>query len=184
MSIERLRSELDIAIQWRAFPLHPDTPPDGLTLEDLFRNVPIDIPQMLGRLKQAADKEGLPFGERRMTFNSRLAQELGKWAERVGSGDRFHDAVFRAYFRDGRNIGQIETLADIGRASGLKAEAVQKVLIDRTCRSAVDRDWHQARSSGITAVPTFVFQGHRLVGAHPYPTLRQFLTTHGARLRR
>ena len=177
-----MRRELDITTQWLAFPLHPDTPPEGLTLEELFHNVPVDIPKMLIRLKQAADREGLPFGERRMTFNSRLAQELGKWAESMGEGDRYHDAVFRAYFRDGRNIGQVETLIDIVKELGFAPGEVRRVLAERTYAQAVDRDWEQSRSQGVTAVPTFVFQGHRLVGAQPYPALRQLVQENGARL--
>ena len=175
-----MRCELDITIQWLAFPLHPDTPPEGTTLEELFHNVPVDIPKMLARLKQAADKEGLPFGKRRMTFNSRLAQELGKWAESIGEGDRYHDAVFRAYFKDGRNIGRVETLTELGLELGLTPWGIRQVLVDRTYGKAVDQDWEQARRSGINAVPTFLFQDHRLVGAHPYPTLKQFLMEHGA----
>ena len=61
---------------------------------------------MLARLRQVARELDLPFGERKMTFNSRLAQELGKWAEDQGRGDAFHHAVFLAYFQRGENIAR------------------------------------------------------------------------------
>ena len=54
--------------------------------------------QAITRLKRAAEELGLPLGERKKTYNSRRAQELGKWAETAGKGDEFHDAVFCAYF--------------------------------------------------------------------------------------
>ena len=82
---------------------------------------------MLDHMKQVAKEQGLPFGDRKMTFNSRLAQELGKWAEQMEKGDAFHDAVFRAYFADGRNIADANVLADIattGRFIGQSAVCV------------------------------------------------------------
>ncbi|NIP49262.1 MAG: dithiol-disulfide isomerase, partial [Gammaproteobacteria bacterium] len=53
-----------------------------------------------------------------MTYNSRLAQELGKWAEQMEKGDAFHDAVFKAYFADGLNIADANILADIANSIG------------------------------------------------------------------
>ena len=61
---------------------------EGRSLEDLFRGQPVDIPEILARLKSVARAEGLPFGNREMTYNSRPAQELGKWAESRGEGGR------------------------------------------------------------------------------------------------
>ena len=49
-----------------------------MTLEALFAGQPVDIPAILARLKRVAGELGLPFGDRPMTYNSRLAQELGK----------------------------------------------------------------------------------------------------------
>ncbi len=97
---------------WVAFPLHPEIPEEGLTLEELFRGRNSDMDEMMARLKRVAREEGLPLGDRRRTYNSRLAQELGKWAEEKGRGEDFHAAVFRAYFADGKNIGKQQVLAD------------------------------------------------------------------------
>ena len=113
-----MRKNFEIEIQWRAFPLHPETPEEGLTLEELFAGRNIDIPQAMARLKKVAEELGLPLGERKKTYNSRLAQELGKWAETKGKGDEFHDAVFRAYFVDGKNIAKADVLVGAGRSSG------------------------------------------------------------------
>ena len=51
-------------------------------------------------------KSALPFGKREKTYNTRLAQELGKWAGQKGKGTLFHDAMFRAFFVEGMNIGK------------------------------------------------------------------------------
>ncbi|MCP4688650.1 MAG: hypothetical protein GY859_11410, partial [Desulfobacterales bacterium] len=79
-SIEKLKKEHEIRVQWTAFPLHPETPMEGVRLEDLFAGQPVDIPAMISRLRETAADLGLPFGSRGKSYNSRLAQELGKWA--------------------------------------------------------------------------------------------------------
>jgi predicted DsbA family dithiol-disulfide isomerase len=178
-----LRSEFEVKIQWIAFPLHPETPPQGRSLEELFSGRYVDIPQMLARLKQTAEHVGLPFGDRKMTYNSRLAQELGKWAEKKGSGDAFHDAVFRAYFADGRNIAEEKTLVDVVQAVGLDANEARKALAERTFKAAVDSDWFRAYESKVTAVPTFLINGQSLVGAQPYNVLANFMQQHGIKQR-
>ena len=126
---------------------------------------------MLSHLKKTADELGLPFGERRMTFNSRKAQELGKLAEARSLGQRYHDAVFRAYFALGRNIARLDTLLEIAVEVGLAAEEAQDALQNGRFHEAVDRDWARALRMGVTAVPTFVHRGVHLVGAQPYPAL-------------
>ncbi len=166
-----------------AFPLHPETPPEGRTLEELFYGRNIDIPQMLAHLKQTARDLDLPFGDRRMTFNSRMAQELAKWAEKKGAGDTFHNALFRAYFADGRNIADENTLTHVAHTVGLNADEARKVLADRTFKAAVDSDWSRAYESKVTAVPTFIINGQSLVGAQPYNVLTGFVKHHGIKPR-
>jgi predicted DsbA family dithiol-disulfide isomerase len=170
-----LRREFEIEIQWIAFPLHPETPPQGRTLEDLFAGRKIDIPQMLAHLQQVARELGLPFGDRKMTFNSRLAQELGKWAEQLEKGDAFHNAVFRAYFADGLNIANVDILADIAGSVGLDAREARDTIADRKFKDAVDKDWSRAYESRVTAVPTFLMNGQTLVGAQRFNVLANFV---------
>jgi predicted DsbA family dithiol-disulfide isomerase len=135
-----LRKNFEIEVRWTAFPLHPDTPEDGLTLEELFAGRSIDINKMMLRLKQVADELGLPLGERKKTYNSRLGQELAKWAESKGKGDSFHEAVFRAYFVDGKNIGRVDELVHLAKSIGLSEKQAGSVLELRTFKEAVDKD--------------------------------------------
>jgi predicted DsbA family dithiol-disulfide isomerase len=145
----------------------------------LFAGRSIDIPEMLKRLEQTARGLGLPFGERRMSFNSRRAQEAAKWAESQGKADVFHNAVFRAYFVDGKNLHEIETLAAAAESVGLKAGDLREVLRSKAFKSAVDQDWLHSHHLGITAVPTFRLNGDTLVGAQPYEQLAALLISHG-----
>ncbi len=183
MRIEQLRKNYDIEVRWAAFPLHPETPEEGLTLEELFTGQPIDIKRIMVRLKQVADELGLPLSERRKTYNSRLAQELAKWAESKGKGDEFHEAVFRAYFVDGKNIGKVNEIVDLAKSIGLSEKEARSVLGLRTFKEAVDSDWSRSRALGITGVPTFLIDHSAAVGFQPYEDLEQFLIKFGAKKR-
>jgi predicted DsbA family dithiol-disulfide isomerase len=138
---------------------------------------------MMAQLIQTARDLDLPFGKREKTFNSRLAQELGKFAEQEGRGDDFHHSVFRAYFADGLNIGLASTLADISANVGLDAGSVQEVLEKRLFKEAVDKDWTRSYQMGVTAVPTFMLDGMALAGAQPYGKLVQMMDQHGIKRR-
>lgn len=162
-------------MRWIHFPLHPDTPAEGNSLEALFAGRGYDIPKMQAQMRARMAAEGLPYGERKMTYNSRLAQELGKWADEQSGGEAIHDALFRAYFVDGRNIGDPQVLVQIAESVGLPGDKARDVITQRTHRAAVDADWRKARQYGVTGVPTFVAGAEGVVGAQPYEVLEQLV---------
>ena len=143
-----------MAVKWVHFPLHPETPAEGRSLKELFagRNYDIEARQREMRSRMAA--EGLPYGNRTMTYNSRLAQELGKWADTQPGGEKIHDALFKAYFVDGKNIGDTEELIRIADSVGLNRDKAREVLEKRSFKDAVDQDWAKSRAYGITGVPS------------------------------
>src|SRR4026207_2123298 len=102
--MERLKKEHGVTIEWVHFPLHPETPAEGLALADLFAGRGLDIKSVQAQRRGRRGAEGLPYGERTHTYNSRLSQELGKWADTQPGGEAFHDAMFRAYFVEARDI--------------------------------------------------------------------------------
>jgi predicted DsbA family dithiol-disulfide isomerase len=134
----------------------------------------------MDHLSKTAAELGLPFGERKKTFNSRLAQELGLWAELKKKGHGFRNAAFKAYFVDGKNIGKMPVLLDLASSVGLPVEEAEAILVTGSFRDAVDADWLRAREKGITAVPTFLMGQGKLVGAQPYHVLEKFVETNGA----
>jgi predicted DsbA family dithiol-disulfide isomerase len=143
----------------------------------------VNIEEMMRRLRKTAADPGLPFGERKKTYNSRLAQELGLWAESKNKGDVFHPAAFKAYFVDGKNIAKIPVLVDLAASVELPGEEAAAVLETRAFKAAVDADWNLSRVKAITAVPTFVMNQDKLVGAQPYEMLAKFMEAHGAKKR-
>jgi predicted DsbA family dithiol-disulfide isomerase len=173
--IERLRKEHGVKLQWVHFPLHPDTPAAGKSLAELFAGRGYDMPKMQAQMRARMEAEGLPYGNRTMTYNSRLAQELGAWADTQPGGEAIHDALFKAYFVEGRNIGEVEELLKIAKSIGLPEDEARQVLEKRTFKAAIDADWEKSRQYGVTGVPTFVAGGHGVVGAQPYETLVQLI---------
>jgi predicted DsbA family dithiol-disulfide isomerase len=152
-------------------------------LEKLFAGRAVNLEEVKARLKRIADELGLPLGDRNKTYNSRLAQELGKWAESEGKGEEFHDSIFRVYFVEGRNIAEVPVLMQAAESVGLDGKKAQQVLETRSFREAVDGDWSRSHQMGVTAVPTFVLKGKRVVGAQPYQVLEQLMAAGGVRKR-
>lgn len=179
MRVERLRATFEIEIVLKHFPLHPDTPLEGLTLEELFSSRNFDLSTAEARMSSLMTQEGLPYGNRTMTYNSGLAQELGKWAEAQPSGHQIHDALFKAYFVDNLNLASIENLVRVATDVGLPPVDARTVLEKRSFRAEVDADWRRSRELGITGVPTFVIGNRGLVGAQPYDRLESFVSASG-----
>lgn len=158
---------------WRYFPLHPDTPEEGRSLEDLFSGTGIDFKAGAQRMKALTQVEGLPFNPgRSMTYNSRKAQELAKWAEdTTPDSDSFNLALYQAYFVDGVNLAKLDVLLQIVEECGLPVEEAREVFQTGSFSDAVDQDWAQAREFGVTGIPTFICGGYGLVGAQSFDDL-------------
>ena len=77
MRIEKLRQTFDVDIKLVHFPLHPDTPAEGREMAGFYKERGLDPDKMYNDMKERMDAEGLPYGKRTHSYNSRLAQELG-----------------------------------------------------------------------------------------------------------
>jgi predicted DsbA family dithiol-disulfide isomerase len=139
---------------------------------------------MMAHLRTTAKELGLPFGTRNKTYNSRLAQELGLWAEDRGKGEAFHMAAFHAYFADGLNLAKMPVLLELARKAGLPEKEAEEILRSRAYKAKVDRDWTDSRLKSIDAVPTFVMGQHKLVGAQSYQALTELVTYYGVTTRK
>ncbi|MEQ8226979.1 MAG: DsbA family oxidoreductase [Rhodospirillales bacterium] len=183
--VKQLKDAYNVDIKLVHFPLHPETPAEGRTLADMFGVGDDEIAAKNARMQGMMQAEGLPFKDRSHTFNSRLAQEVGKWAETQDGGNAIHDKFFEAYFVDQRNIGDVEVILDIVKSAGLNVDEARKVIEDRTFKDAIDADWAKSHQYGVTGVPTFVSAGpdgqlHGLVGAQPLEGLMQLMEAVGA----
>ena len=180
MRVEKLKAAFGLETKLVHFPLHPDTPMEGRSMAEFYAGRGIDPEAAYQRMKKLMDAEGLPYGRRTHTYNSRLAQELGKWADTQPGGEAIHDKLYQAYFVDGRNIGDIDLLVEIAASVGLPADEARQVLQERRFSDAVDADWQKSHRYGVTGVPTFVADKYGVVGAQPYEVLEQLVEKAGA----
>ena len=158
-----------MTIKFTQFPLHPETPEEGNPRgpEIIARN---------RKMKVNMDREGLPFNpDRDMSYNSRLAQELAKWAGTKSIEEKITAALFRAYFVDVKNIGKIDVLVQIAAENGLPADEATDILLSRAYKDAVDEDWRRCAAYGVNAVPTFLAGRYLMVGAQPYEELERLI---------
>lgn len=174
MRIDQLQREFELDCQYHPFPLHPDTPQGGMSLDELFGGR-LDIPAAMTQLLQVAGSLELPFGERSHTYNSRNAQELGLWVAERGQFKNYEDAVYRAYFVDGVNISQSYELLKIIGSIGLDTAEASQALAEQSYAAAVDGEWDRAVSSGIRAVPSLRCEGRELVGFQSIEACRELI---------
>lgn len=163
MRIDQLKTEIELDCRYHPFPLHPETPDEGMSLEELFGGR-LDVPAAMARLREVAESLGLAFGERSHTFNSRKAQELGLWAADQGRFADWEQATYRAYFDEGINIGATDELLKVVEGLGWNRSEAEMALANRTYAPRVDAEWDKAVSSGVRAVPTFRCEGREQIG--------------------
>ena len=173
--VKKIKKKFKIDIQLIHFPLHPETPTQGRTLLELFGSNQDDIDQKNERMKALMLNEGLPYNARTHTYNSRLAQEIGAWAQSIDNNTSIHDKFFEAYFVKGLNVGLESVILDVVSKSGLDPEEARNVIKNRLFMKNIDEDWNKSRIYGVTGVPTYVYQKQSIVGAQPLENLVEFL---------
>ncbi len=178
--VRRLEAEYDLEVRYTYFPLHPETPDEGRLLTDLFAGREEGLAGMCARLLVLMEQEGLEYGDRTHTYNSRLAQELAVWGDEEGVTDAMHDALFHAYFTDNRNLAEADVLVDVATSLGLDGARARSIVEERIYREAVDEHWQRAGDMGVSGVPTCVSEGFGVVGAQPYEILEDLASRAGA----
>ena len=160
-------------IRWRPFMLNPEMPPEGMDrrayLEAKFGGKAQAVEAYLPVTEHARDAGlALDLDHIAHTPSTVDAHRLIHWAGIEGVQTAVVSSLFRAYFEEGRDIGDREVLGDIADACGLDASLVQRLLAsDADRREIVEMD-AAARGMGVTSVPTFVVAGqHAVPGAQP-----------------
>lgn len=171
--VEKLQQQYPIKLIRTPFPLHPSTPPEGLLLSELLRGVNLDTVHQ--RLYALMDEWGLPYGERDKTYNSRLAQELGMWANTQSGGETLHGVLYNRYFVHNQNLADHDVLLSAVAEAELDEGEARAVLEQRSFSADVDAAWSRARSLRITGVPAFVAGGYQVTGYQPLDEMQSFI---------
>jgi predicted DsbA family dithiol-disulfide isomerase len=167
-----LRRRFGADIEWLPYDLHPEYPPEGIARADLVARYGDHFQDAVRTLANAA---GLPFNPHATRVpNTRTALELAEWARTQGGDahERLHERIMDAYWREGRDIGSPEELAECVAAAGLDPESAFGAVASGRLSGVVDHWTHWAQAQGIHAIPAFVFEGRVLVsGAQPHEVL-------------
>jgi predicted DsbA family dithiol-disulfide isomerase len=174
--VDKLKQEFSLNVEWLPFEIHPETPSEGMPLVKMFPHA--DVEGMTRRLNSMGAPFGLTFQKIVNISNSRLSLEAGEFAKEQRRFDEFHNDIFKAYFSQGTDIGSVAVLKQIGRDAGLDADALGKALQTGKYRSVLEEAKNEAARLGITAAPTFIFNGKdRIVGAQSIDVFRDRLKT-------
>lgn len=173
LRLERLRSELELEVDWRFLEIHPDNPPEGRPLSEL--GYPPQHWQMLmTNLSRLAAEEGVSLPERTFTTNSRQALKLAQAAleHEPAVFESLNRALYEAYFLRGENIGDMQVLRALARSSGAGEALVERAWNDRHYDAVLDDNQARAVRMGIHGTPAWVFGGRVCSGVIPLEAMR------------
>ena len=172
----RLVPEVKIEVAFRPYFLDPSIPPDGLDrqvyMKEKFGNR--DLTSLHKPLVEAGLRDDVPYHFDKITRspNSLNAHRLIRWALQAGKQPEVVEALFCAYWRDGRDIGDNAVLAEIAGACGMDAAEVSRLLPTQTDSVAVMEEVEQAYKLGVQGVPTFILnQRYAVSGAQEVEVL-------------
>lgn len=162
-ALEQFEHAVDIQIEWRSFQLNPDmeTDPNANINEYLAETKgwsELEARQMNDRVTKMAAEIGLEYNmDQVVVANSFDAHRLIQYAKRKEKGDAAEEALFKAYFTDGKNIDDLNTLVEIAEQVGLDGMESREILEGDQYSNAVKHDIQTAKSLNIHGVPFFLF---------------------------
>jgi predicted DsbA family dithiol-disulfide isomerase len=168
-----LEGKLALDIRWKPFELNPGMPKEGVPRR-VYRHAKfgsLDYSDKLdARVAEAGRMVGLEFHYEKMNWtpNTFDAHRLIWLAGQKGKQEQVVESLFTAYFQEGRNIGDMAVLVEVGEAAGIDGGKVTKVLSSGMGAAEVREEIERAADIGIDSVPTIVVDGVPLVsGAAP-----------------
>ncbi|WP_085308803.1 DsbA family oxidoreductase [Planktotalea arctica] len=175
-------------IEWHPFQLNPDMPLEGMDrrayLEGKFGGKAQAV-KVYGQIDEHARSVGLELdlGAIQRTPNTLNTHRLIHWAGIEQRQSMVVSALFRAYFKEGRDIGDSEVLADIADTCGMDAALVQRLLATDEDLEGIREKDASFRKMGVNSVPTFIVAGqHAVPGAQPVDVWRSIITDIKAQL--
>ncbi len=165
-----------IEIEWHSFQLDPMIPKNSSRKENVYqyladrKGISYDqSAKMHERVIQMARNAGLDYRfDKAIVANSFDAHRLIQLAKTKGLGDAAEERLFRAYFTEGKDFGDHDTLVSIGKETGLEEDEIKSALVSDEYAEKVERDIQEAAEIGVEGVPFFIFDRRYAVsGAQP-----------------
>ncbi|MES2064004.1 MAG: DsbA family oxidoreductase [Bacteroidota bacterium] len=179
-ALQQFEHKGKVEIEWKSFQLNPDMVTDPSTNINQYladaKGWTLDYAlQMNNHVTEMAAEVGLTYHmDTAVVANSFNAHQFTHLAKKHGLGDAAEEALFKAYFTDGKNVDDTDTLAELGTAIGLDADEIKQTITTSTYADAVKHDIAEAQYLGIQGVPFFVMNGkYGVSGAQAVPVFSQ-----------
>lgn len=181
-ALSQFPSANEIEIEWKSFQLDPNLPQTATDSHEEYlakrKGFPAEqVKGMLEQVTRTAKQAGLDYHlEQSVIVNSFNAHRLIQFAKQKGLGDEAEERLFYAYFTEGKDVADLETLTALGKEIGLDANELQTAFTDPQYAEMVEEDIEEARAIGVTGVPFFVFdRKYAVSGAQPAESFLQAL---------
>lgn len=170
-------STIETEVRWRPFQLDPTLPPEGKDrqayLNDKFGG-PERAGQIYSNIRQAGEIEDLDFQFEKITRspNTLDCHRLIRWAQSADVQNDLVERLFKAYFVDGANLSDRETLLTIAEEANMDRKLVARLLSEGADKAETEAEIHQAQQMGVTGVPCFIINNkYAVMGAEAATTL-------------
>ena len=182
-ALEQFADQKNIEIVWKSFQLDPTIPEiaNESHTEDLVKRKGMPAEQvqgMLANVTEMAKKVGLDYHlEKSVVVNSQKAHQLIQFAKSKKLGNEAEERLFKAFFTEGKNIADTETLVQLGKDFGLEESEIKANLENEKFKYEIAQDIQEAQKIGVTGVPFFVFdRKYAISGAQPTEAFLETLT--------
>ena len=175
-ALSRFEARENIEIEWRSFQLDPTIPKNSTVKENVYQYLAKkkglsyeQSAKMHERVIEMAKNAGLDYRfDKAIVANSFDAHRMIQLAKTKGLGDAAEERLFRAYFTEGKDFGDRETLIAIGKEIGLPEEEIKSALSSDEYAEKVEQDIQEATEIGVQGVPFFLFdRKYAVSGAQP-----------------
>ncbi len=165
-----LSKEFNLTIDWKGIEIHPEFPPQGKK-----RTKTLKSKSFAETIREMAKEDNIEIKLPGYATNSRLSLEASEFAKIKGKFLEFHIGVYEAYFLEGRNIGDIEIVLDIGEKAGLHRSDLVECFNKRTMFDNIEANKKEAEDNIILGVPTFIFGNFPVHGNQSTQTMRHII---------
>lgn len=173
----------NIEVEWKSFQLDPTIPEtaDESHEEYLVKRKGMSLEQvkgMLANVTEMAKQSGLEYHfDQSVIVNSQKAHQLIQFAKTKSLGDEMEERLFKAFFTEGKNMADINTLTQLGKEIGLDENELQAAFTDEQYKYQMAQDIQEAQNIGVRGVPFFVFdRKYGISGAQPPQAFTETLT--------
>jgi len=181
-ALQQFEHKDEVEVEWKSFQLNPDMKTNpNLNINQYLADVKgwnLDYAQRMNdHVTEMAAQVGLTYDfDKAVVANSFNAHRLSHLAKKHGLGDAMEEALFKAYFTDGKNIDDKEVLTELGVSIGLNADVVKQTLDSNDFADVVKHDIAEAQYLGISGVPFYVMNNkYGVSGAQAVPVFSETL---------